>query len=616
MNKKNLLKVFAVIAVFISTGCATTQERPNILWITSEDNSASFVGCYGNDFATTPNIDNLAKEGFLYSRAYANAPVCSPMRNTIITGVYACSAGNQYMRSFNKKSDNLREYPEYLRESGYYCTNNSKCDYNFADKSKWGNVWDICSNTASYKTRKPGQPFFAIFNLLITHESQIHKSIPTSKLRHDPNKVILPPYHPDTKDIRHDWAQYYDKVEDMDAQVGDLLKELDESGEAENTIVIYCSDHGGVLPRSKRFIYETGTHVPFVVRIPKKFKYLFPSQKTNSKVERIVSFVDMAPTFLSIAGIPIPEQMQGHAFLGKEKTAEPEYSYMFRDRMDERFDMCRAVRDKKFRYIRNYMPYRPLGQHLNYLWKAPSMRSWEKEYKAGHCNAIQSAFFEEKPVEEFYDTANDPWEVKNLANDPACKKDLLRMRKACIDWSKKIYDTGFITENELLAEAKDMAPYDFIRSKDVPLDSIIDAASLATLGKIENKAKCVEFLSNKNNNIRYWGATGLLMLKDNARFAIPQLKKALNDVSPSVQLVVAETLYKLGEEKLALKTIIKQLNCGIPGVQCYAFNVVDNLDINDKIIQERAQYIIDHEKYDITRYDIRMARYLVGKWSK
>lgn len=615
MNKKTFLRVLTIIFIFIASGCSKTQVKPNILWITSEDNSTSFVGCYGNDFATTPNIDKLAKEGFLYSRAYANAPVCSPTRNTIITGVYACSAGNQNMRSHYKKSDKVKVYPKYLREAGYYCTNNYKTDYNF-DNNSCLDVWDECSKTAGYENRKPGQPFFAIYNLTSSHEKHIHYYTPSKELRHNPDKVILPPYHPDTKDIRHDWAQYFDKVEDMDAEVGALLKKLDESGEAENTIVIYCSDHGGVIPRSKRFVYETGTHIPFVVRIPKKFKSLYPAEKINSKIDRIISFVDMAPTFLSILGIQIPENMEGHAFLGEQKTAEPEYAYMFRGRMDERFDMSRAVRDKKFRYIHNFMPYRPAGQHICYLWKAASAVSWEKEYKAGRCNSIQSAFFNPRPGEQLFDTENDPWEVHNLANDPAYKKDLLRMRKACSEWSKKIYDTGFIPENEMVTEANGVAPYDFIRSKNVPLDSIIDAATLATLGKVENKAKCIEYLKNKNNSIRYWGATGLLLLKDNARSEIPLLKESLKDVSASVRLVAAEALYRLGVKKPALKTMLEQLNSGNQGIQCYVFNMVDCLNITDKTIENKIRSVIKDKSFNNPSFDMQAAnwQWLIDSW--
>lgn len=310
--------ILTAVAFCCSCTGKVSKELPNILWLTSEDNSP-FAGCYGDEFATTPNMDKLASEGFLYTHAYANAPVCAPARNTIITGVYANSGGNQHMRSHYKKGEEIRFSPEFLRELGYYCTNNLKEDYNI-HRSQTKNIWDDSSRNAHYKNRKSGQPFFAVFNSGITHESSIHQSVPTEELRHDPKKVSVAPYHPRTKAIEHDWAQYYDKIEDMDAWLGKKLKELEESGLAENTIVFYYADHGGVLGRSKRYVYETGTRVPFVVRIPQKYKYLFPVKETGSEVNRLISFVDLAPTLLSIVGIPVPEYMQGNAFLGTQKT--------------------------------------------------------------------------------------------------------------------------------------------------------------------------------------------------------------------------------------------------------------------------------------------------------
>lgn len=363
----------AGIIAFPSCHENVPDELPNILWLTSEDNSA-MLGCYGDTFSTTPNLDQLASQGFLYTHAYANAPVCAPARNTILTGIYASSAGNQHMRSYYPGPEGVKTYPEFLREAGYYCTNNSKTDYN-SDSFDPKLIWDESSNNAHYKNRKPGQPFFAVFNCGISHESSLHDSIPDELLRHSPDEVPIAPYHPSTSAIKHDWAQYYDKVEDMDSWVGEKLRELENEGLADNTIVFYYSDNGGVLARSKRYLYETGTRVPLIVRIPEKYKYLYPAEKQSSRVDRLVSFVDLVPTLLSITGINIPDYLQGNAFLGKQATHDPEYVYMFRGRMDERYDMSRAVRDKKYRYIINYMPYRIYGQYLGYLWKAPSVRS-------------------------------------------------------------------------------------------------------------------------------------------------------------------------------------------------------------------------------------------------
>ncbi len=618
MNLKNLfhfiLSILFTLLIIVS-GCTEKipTELPNILWLTSEDNSP-FLGCYGDEFATTPNLDKLASEGFLYTHAYANAPVCAPTRNTILTGVYACSGGNQHMRSYYPKSDIVKTYPEYLRAAGYYCTNNVKTDYNlgeFDDKA----IWDECSNKAHYKNRPEGKPFFAVFNTTISHESSIHKWIPNEDLRHKPEDVKLPPYHPDTPEMRHDWAQYYDKVEDMDAQIGKWLQELDESGLAENTIVFYYGDHGGVVARSKRYVYESGTHIPFIIRIPEKYKYLFPAKETGSKVNRLISFVDLVPTLLSIVGIEIPSYLQGKAFLGKQKTEDPEYAFMFRGRMDERYDMCRSVRDQKYRYIRNYMPYRVYGQHLEYLWRAPSIVSWEQAYLNGECNKTQSIFWNPKPVEELYDTENDPWEVNNLAENPDYKEILERMRAANNDWVTRIYDTGFIPEADQINRANGMSLYDVMRSGKLDYKEIMDAAEIATLGKTEYLDKLKENLNSEESAVRYWGATGLLILKEKAEPAKVELKNALHDPSPNVIVVAAEALYNMGEKEAGKEALLKVLEYPNEFARCHALNAIDCIEDESKeIIDGTIEMIKRLPEMSRSRYDLRAARGLLEKW--
>ena len=588
-----------------------TTELPNILWITSEDNSP-FLGCYGDSFATTPYLDKLAEEGFLYTHAYANAPVSAPARNTIITGVYANSGGNQHMRSRYPHSDEITMYPEFLKELGYYCTNNTKTDYNtsFSDT-----LWQENSRKAHYKNREEKQPFFAIFNLTVSHESSIHHSIPNENLVHDPAHVKLPPYHPDTPELRHDWAQYYDKITALDTQVGQLLKELEDSGEAENTIVFYYGDHGGILARSKRFVYESGTRVPFIVRIPEKYKYLWPEKKTGTEVNRLISFVDLAPTLLSITGKEIPGFMQGNAFLGNQKTKDPEYAYMFRGRMDERHDMSRAVRDKKYRYIHNYMPYRIYGQHLNYLWRAPSVGSWEKAYKEGKCNDIQSIFWNTKPAEELYDTENDPWEVNNLANDPEYKEVLERMRSANKDWILRIKDAGFIPEGEYEEITSTTSVYDYLRSGKINYEEIVEAANISTSGNIGNYDLLLEYLQNENSSVRYWGATGLLLLEDKAKEAIPELIALLNDSSKDVVAVAAEALYKLGEIEMARTGFLNVLKYGNELSRNRALNAIDAVnDFSPEIVDAVISLMKQHESLERNIYDVRSAKWLFLKW--
>lgn len=605
----------AITASFSLAGCVDNipDELPNILWLTSEDNSA-MMGCYGDAFATTPNLDKLASQGFLYTHAYANAPVCAPARNTILTGVYASSGGNQHMRSYYQISKDIKTYPQFLHEAGYYCSNNSKTDYN-TDSVDPKLIWDDSSANAHYKNRAPGQPFFAVFNVGVSHESSLHDSIPDELLRHSMDNVPLPPYHPDTKAIRHDWAQYYDKVEDMDTWVGEKLQELEDAGLAENTIVFYYGDHGGVLARSKRYVYETGTRVPFIIRIPEKYKYLFPAEKPGEKVNRLISFVDLAPTLLSIAGIPIPEFQQGSAFLGKQKTPDPEYAYMFRGRMDERYDMSRAVRDHKFRYIRNYMPYRIYGQHLEYLWRAPSIRSWEQAYLKGECNELQSAFWKQKPVEELYDTENDYWEVNNLAGDPAYLEVLERMRKANREWVSRIKDTGFIPEADRVNRIGEGSMYDYLRSEKIDLEGIMEAAEIATLGEEAYLPDLQTYLNSDESAIRYWGATGLLILDKKAAPAKSMLMDALNDESPNVVVVAAEALYNLGEEKAAKVALLSVLENPNIYARCHALNAIDCIEDNSpELISGVVKMIKAAPEMNRNRYDLRAAKWLIEKW--
>ena len=610
-----VIVILIILLAIFSQGCKEKipSELPNILWLTSEDNSP-FLGCYGDTFATTPNLDKLASEGFLYTHAYANAPVCAPTRNTILTGVYACSGGNENMRSYYPKSDIVKTYPEYLRQAGYYCTNNVKTDYNignFVDKS----IWDECSNKAHYKNRPEGKPFIAVFNTTISHESSIHKWIPNEDLRHSPDKVPLPPYHPATPEMKHDWAQYYDKVEDMDKWVGEKLKELEDAGLLENTIVFYYGDHGGVVARSKRYVYESGTRVPFIIRIPEKYKYLFPEKKAGSKVTRLISFVDLVPTLLSIAGIQIPDYLQGNAFLGKQKTPDPEYAYMFRQRMDERFDMCRAVRDQRFRYIRNYMPYRIYGQHLEYLWLAPSIVSWEKAYLNGECNEIQSVFWRKKPAEELYDTANDPWEVNNLAGDLNYADVLERMRAANKKWLTDIYDAGFIPEADRIDRAGETPVYDYMRSGNVNLGEIINAADISTRGEPSNLDAINGFLQSDESAVRYWGATGLLIIGEKARSATDELKNALNDKSADVVAVAAEALYNLGEKETAKNALLAVLENPNEMARCHALNVIDCINENGKeMIDGVVKMVNNAESNTRNKYDMRAAKWLIEKW--
>ncbi|HEV7347653.1 sulfatase-like hydrolase/transferase [Telluribacter sp.] len=582
-------------------------DRPNILWIVSEDNSP-LLGCYGDTFATTPNIDKMATQGVRYTNAFATAPVCAPSRSTLITGMYPPSLGTENMRSTYPSPAFVKFYSQYLKDAGYYTTNNAKKDYNTTDQLA---AWDESSGKATYKNRKAGQPFFAIFNLTVSHESSIHKSTPTEQLRHKPSRVTLPPYHPDTPEMRHDWAQYYDKIEDMDTQVGALLDELEKSGEAENTIVFYYSDHGGVLGRSKRFMYESGLRVPMVIRFPPKYAHLAPAQP-GTTTDRIVTFLDFAPTVLSLAGVPVPTHMQGKAFLGKQQGPARDYAHAFRGRMDERIDLVRSVRDKKYRYIRNYMPHKIYGQYLEYLWQAPSMGSWEAAYKAGKLNDVQKKFWETKPVEELFDVEADPHNIHNLAGDPKYATVLEKLRKVNHDYLVQIKDVGFIPEASVQEIARTTPLFDYARSGKYDVKKVIETAEMASLGDPKNLKELTRKLADTDPVIRYWAVTGCTILGNKAASVKTQLLALLNDPELSVRIAAAEAVAGLGEKEKAVDTLIGTLKIGNQMARVQALNVLDQLGPDARKAYPAVKAVIVGEKVDGS-YDIRAAERIIAK---
>ena len=433
------------------------QTLPNILWITSEDNGPH-LGCYGDTYAVTPNLDRFAKRSLRYTKASSTAPVCAPARTTIISGIYPPATGAEHMRSMTRLPGNFKMYPAYLRQLGYYCTNNSKEDYNL---EKIGEVWNDGGRKAHWKNRPDGKPFFAIFNHTISHESQIRNKIDPANRIHDPSKVRIPAYHPDTPEVRNDWAQYYDRITMMDKLVGKNLREIDEAGLTDDTIVFYYGDHGSGMPRSKRWPYFSGLNVPLIVHVPEKFKHLAPPEyETGGTSDRLVGFIDLAPTLLSIAGEKAPAHMQGHAFMGQNTAPAQKFSFGFRGRMDERYDMVRTVFDGRHVYIRNYMPHKPYGQYLDYMFQTPTTRVWHNLYHAGKLNASQSIFWQTKPAEELYDLEADPDEVNNLATSKDHSNMLKQMRRAHRNWAAKVRDVGFLPEAEIHSRAGSDSPYE------------------------------------------------------------------------------------------------------------------------------------------------------------
>jgi uncharacterized sulfatase len=506
----------------------------------------SHLGCFGDTYAQTPNLDRFAQKALRYVNCWSTAPVCAPARTTLITGVYPTTTGAEHMRSEVKTPAQVRMYPQLLRELGYYCSNSSKEDYNV---TKPGKVWDESSRTAHWRNRNPGQPFLAVFNIEVTHESQIRKRPHT--LQHDPAKAPLPSYHPDTPEVRHDWAQYYDNITEMDALFAERLKELEQDGLADDTIVFFYGDNGSGMPRSKRWPYNSGLNVPLMVYIPEKFKALCPPEYVaGGQSERLTGFIDFAPTLVSLAGEPPPDWLQGHAFLGRFATAPQPYVFGFRGRMDERYDLVRSVRNQRYIYIRNYLPHLIYGQYLDYMFQTPTTRVWKQLYDRGQLKPPQTYFWEPKPPEELYDLQNDRDEVKNLAGSPEHQALLKEMRQALRQHLLSTRDAGFLTEAEQHTRAGNKTVYELVRDPaQYPLERILDAADAASMLKADAAPNLKVSLKDNDPAVRYWAAMGFVMRGAEAvATAREELRGCLQDKSPSVRIAAATALGKYGEE--------------------------------------------------------------------
>lgn len=603
MQNRQFIRMIGLIAGILSlwnagafaAGESAEGSRPNILWVTSEDNSYHWIGCYGNEDAKTPNIDKLAADGIRFKYAYSNAAVCAVARNTLILGRYACGTGTHNMRSRYPVPDSFRTYPSFLREAGYYCVNRSKTDYNFKTDDK--SHWDESSSQAHWKNRAEGQPFFAVFNTTISHESCLFKGktdgyrkqglIPETPSR-DPASVTLPPHYPDTPEIRQDWVTYMDIVTAMDKQIGDWLNELEEAGLRENTIIFYYSDHGGILPRAKRYINDTGTHVPLIVSFPKKWQHLAPSA-AGTVSDRPVAFIDLPPTVFSLAGVAIPDQFQGRAFAGEAAAEGEPYAFLYGQRFDSRMlRFVRAVTDGEYRYIRNFHPHRHRGILAGYPHGQVGWQSLYRLKQAGELNDIQSAYWTiPQPVEELYHTENDPWELKNLADDPQHQQRLARMRNATLNKMREIGDTGIVPESMYEGISKDSTVYEYVHNKDFPYEEVLKTALTAGEGGNRIQRKLRAAMQHDHPVIRYWGATGCTIQGKANASAKKLLRNLLEDSSPSVRVAAAEALYVVGAKKAGFNGLVDILKeTEDPVVSLEALNITQALGVMNDVPED------------------------------
>jgi len=566
-----LYTLFTPIFILFCFSCNKTDQvveagnQPNILWITSED-MTPMLGCYGDIVAKTPNLDRLAGKGTLYTNAFATAPVCSPSRSCLVTGVYATSLGTQNLRSEYDIPDFIIPFPKMLREKGYYCSNNYKEDYNFEDPT----IWDESSKNAHWRNKKEGQPFLSVFNFETTHQSRIFGSEEDFKKRfadylgkierHDPMDINLPPYSFDSPEIRRLWARYYDVVSIMDIQVGEILQQLKEDGLDDNTIIFYYADHGTGMPRGKRALYDSGLKVPLIIMAPEKYHKLL-NLDSGMKTDRLVSFVDFAPTLLNILEIPIPGYMQGKPFLGAGTDKENDYVYGTSDRVDEAYEMARTVRSKKFRYVRNYLPHLPLIQP-NFYSDQSEILVENYRILSDHpemTDAQKSMWTSKRQPEELYDLESDPFEVNNLAGNPAYRDVLLEMRKAHLNWEQETFDTGFMPETYSLQNLDDKTAYEIARNPDIlPLDSILSLAELHGQSP-DDQMSMKEFLSSTHSLVRYWALTNMLYADMPCLTCLMEVQKIMMEDVPVNKLAAAELMLKYRRDETAQEVVVESL---------------------------------------------------------
>ncbi len=578
-------------------------DKPNILWITSEDNASHWLGCYGNTQVQTPALDGLAKSGIRFKNAYSNAPVCAVARSTILNGAYAPTQGTQHMRSRYAIEDKYKSYVSYLRKAGYYCTNRSKTDFNFKGNDKA--IWDECSNSASYMSKKRGkdQPFFCIFNSMITHESSLFKGKGSSgATRIKPADVIVPPYLPDIPEIRSDLARYHDLMKRLDDGVAKVLEDLKKAGLAEDTIIFYYSDHGGILPRGKRYLKDTGTKVPMIVYFPEKWQHLSPF-KPGSTPEEPVSFVDLAPTLLSLIGQDKPEQMQGRAFLG-EKRIEPEENemeFLYGDRFDEINGMRRGLTDGRWKYIRRFTPHLPAAPYSFYQFGQDGWVGYRKAWQEGKLEPLHARLWETpQPVEELFDTKNDPWEINNLAGDPAHAARLASMREALKTRMVEVRDTSIVPEF-LFDSFSQNNPVSAALASRTDLASLVDLAFVAGTADPGNLPMLIRNLESQDMLTRYWAAHGCMVLGQQAKDAEAALIKLTEDEMAGIRITAAHALQTMGNDQheLLIRELQQKSN---EAAKLAAINSLAVLCLSGKIPEATLKELTEDEGSYVSRY--------------
>ena len=597
MYKKMQLLILLITVVLISCDNRTANLQPNILWITCEDLSP-ILGCYGDRVANTPNIDLFAQNAVRFTNAYASAPICTPARSSLITGVYASSMGTHHLRGVVPKSDKIKCFTEFLREKGYYCTNNVKEDYNFITPEE---AWDESSDSAHWRNRKPEQPFFSVFNFMVTHQSQTRYGIEKlneinstldEKDRINPDDVEIPPYYPDTPIVRNNIASLYTQVHIMDKKFQEIINQLEEDGLRENTIIFFYSDHGTGLPRGKGYLHDTGIKVPLIIEFPEKYKHYSPA-KAGAFSDELVNFIDFPPTVLSLTGIDPPKYMQGNPFLGQYRKNSNDYVISIRDRRDEVLMFSRSIRTDKYHYIRNFLPHRPRMQRNFYSEITPIRQELRRLDNLGLLQSNEDWLMEDSvPVDELYDTETDPHELNNLAQEAEHLEIMELLKRNLFSWMVETKDLGLVPEYEMIEKSKGGAPYDTFSGNFDP-KPILDLVD--KIGRGKQHIDSFNFALQSSNPVyRYWGATGLAALGQNAVESKELLQSTLNDPVPYVRFAASEAICNIGYPRQGVEILSKGLDSESVVNQLHASQILMAVGKNAAFALPKMKIAIDN----------------------
>ena len=547
------------------------QQKSNILWITIEDTSPQFIGCYGNKNARTPVIDKLADGGVRFTNAFSTGTVCSPSRTAIITGVKTYTAGTGNHRSKYPVPDFIKGFPSYLQQMGYYTSNNSKTDYNVQNEEVFiKEVWNESSNKAGWWKRKPGQPFFAVFNFMDSHQSRTmtmnyewyvenvldHLS-PAERIGE--NEFEMPPIYRDSPEMRKQFARVYNSIKLTDKKIGILLDRLEKDNLKDSTIIFFYADHGEGMPRGKTNGINYGYRVPFVIWVPEMYKHLSPWGTAGVVSDELIDFTDLAPTLISLAGGKIQEYLKGRPFLGAQRKQPVDHLILSSNRSDNGIDMIRTITDGKYVYSRNYMPFIPEARYIRYMEIGEIKQQMRKDLVEGELNSLQKSLFEDRPAEFLFNIDNDLWETRNLSKDPDSQTVLNKMRNELKKEVLSSRDVLFLPEYEIAHLSDSTTAYEFRENKEnYPLEDIYEVASLSGFRGKDVTAKQVNALKNPNKIIRYWAVLGL---RSQSRVDLQPysetIEKMMSDEYPPLAVTASAISYEMFGSKKAEENMKK-----------------------------------------------------------